>query len=70
MGERCRGGLSSGYPVSRVPRATECLQSSISPHSSGLGAGFLKGVSQRMVSLRKHLAPLLPQRKPPGQQWR
>lgn len=38
------------------------------PHSSCLGAGSLKGVSQRRVSLRKHLVPLAPQWKPAGQQ--
>lgn len=68
VGERCWGGLSSGGPLSRVPRAADCLQSLVLPHNSCLGAGSLSGMSQRRLSLRRHLVPLAPQRKPAGQQ--
>lgn len=45
-----------------------CGVSSGPPHSSCLGAGSLRGASQRRASLCKHLVPLAPQRKPAGQQ--
>lgn len=70
VGERCWGGLSSADPLSRVPRAADYLQSLVSPHSSCLGAGSLGGMSQRRLSLRRHLVPLAAHRKPEGQQWR
>lgn len=37
-------------------------------HSSCLGAGSFQDMSQLRLFLRRHLLPLLPHRKPAGQQ--